>query len=133
MDRCDNTDSSDLARTDSNWLEKCLESENVFVDYLKSIMVASFNVDLPVEAILSEYDGAESGIEALDNLCDLLASLCDSNLNRSETGDLSCSGFQISDQDKSKKQETRHKRTLKCLSPSYGKELQVRSPIFIWM
>lgn len=131
MDRRDKTaDSSELARTDPNWLEKCLETENMFVDYLKFIMVASFNVDLPAETILSEYDGTESGFEALDNLYDLLASLCDSNLNRNEPTELSYSRSQIPEQDKNKKQETRNKRTLKCLSPNYGKELQVR--ISIW-
>ena len=120
MDRCDNSESSELAaRPDPNWLERCLETENVFVDYLKSIMVASFNVDAPPEAILAEYDGSESGFDALDNLYDLLASLCD----RSEAIDLGGSGSQISD---SKKSEMRNKRALKCLSPSYGKELQVR-------
>lgn len=129
MNRCDNTDSSELTCTDSNWLEKCLETEDIIVDYLKSIMVASFNVDVPAETILANYDGEESGFEALDNLYDLLTSLCDSNLSRNEASDRSRSGLQISEQEKSKKHESRNKRSLKCLSPSYGKELQVLIPI----
>lgn len=126
MDRRGNTDSSEFAGSmESSWLEKCLQTENVFVDYLKSIMVASFNVDVPAETILSEYDSTESGFEALDNLYDFLTSLCDSNSSRNEAADLSYSTSQVFEQEKSKKQETRNKRTLKCLSPNYGKELQV--------
>lgn len=117
-------ESTNPLEQDSDWLHKYMETENVFLDYIKSITYASpSNGDISVQLVLPEYDGSESGFEALDNLCDLLVSLCDGSLTRNESVDLGVS-VQMSDADK-KKQEPRNKRSLKCLSSHYGKELQV--------
>lgn len=120
MDPCNTIDIQEL--DDIDWLNKYVETENVFLDYFKSLTYSSFNND-PVENILSEYDGTESGFDALNNLLDLLVSLCDGDLAELEFTDGNY-GIQTPDTTK-KKQESRSKRSLKSLSSHYGKELQV--------
>lgn len=123
VDPCNNVHVIDLS--ESSWLDKYVETENMFIDYLKSLTFASFNVDIPIDSILPEYDCSESGFEVLDNLYELLVSLCDGNLTLNELTD-SGSNVQISDQEKTKKQDSRNKRSLKCFSPHTVKELQVK-------
>lgn len=119
----DPCESMDGPESEADWLNKYVETENVFLDYLKCLTFTSpSNVDT-TESILPEYDGTENGFEALDNLCDLLVTLCDGGLSRHESVD-SSSTVQSQDTDK-KKQEPRNKRSSKCLSSLYGKELQV--------
>ncbi len=123
VDPCDQAEISD----DAEWLNKYVETENIFLDYLKSITFASLNADSSADTILPDYDGAESGFEAMDHLYDLLVSLCD-NSDRLEGTDANTIAY-TTDVEK-KKHEPRSKRNFKCLSSHYGKELQVIMTVF---
>lgn len=106
---------------DVDWLNKYVETENIFLDYLRSITFASLNGQLSTEAVLPQYDGSESGLEALDHLCDLLVTLCDGNGHQNDEGFSNA----FSSDGERKKHMPRSKRSLRCLSSHYGKELQV--------
>lgn len=106
---------------DVEWLAKYVETENVFLDYLRSLTVASLSGEPSAEAVLPEYDGSESGLEALDHLCDLLVTLCDGNGRQNDEG----FGSALSSDGERKKHVPRSKRSLRCLSSHYGKELLV--------